>query len=137
MRRTTCRRSGRTSTGGSSTRDGIRLDTIERQKRLGVIPAETRLADRPNDIAAWDSLPVESRQLFARRAEVFAGFLEQTDHEIGRFVNALEDIGELDNTLFIYIAGDNATSAEGGLVGMYNEMTYLTGLPRRSRILFR
>ena len=62
---------------------------------------------------------------------MFAGFLEQTDHEIGRFVKALEDIGELDNTLFIYIAGDNGTSAEGGFVGMYNEMTYFNGVTEK------
>jgi arylsulfatase len=69
--------------------------------------------------------------LFARQAEVFAGFLEQTDHEIGRFVQAIDDIGELDNTLFIYIAGDNGTSAEGGFVGMYNEMTYFNGVAEK------
>ena len=62
---------------------------------------------------------------------MFAGFLEQTDHEIGRFAKALEDIGEMDNTLFIYIAGDNGTSAEGGFVGMYNEMTYFNGVAEK------
>ena len=71
------------------------------------------------------------RRLFARQAEVFSGFLEQTDAEIGRFVKALEDIGEMDNTLFIYIAGDNGTSAEGGFVGMYNEMTYFNGVTEK------
>jgi len=93
-----------------------------------VIPADTRLADRPKDIVDWDSLPAEHRRLFARQAEVFAGFLEHTDHQIGRLRQALEDIGELDNTLLIYIAGDNGTSAEGGFVGMYNEMTYFNGV---------
>jgi arylsulfatase A-like enzyme len=62
---------------------------------------------------------------------VFAGFLEHTDHEIGQFKKALEDIGALDNTLFIYIAGDNGTSAEGGFVGMYNEMTYFNGVAEK------
>ena len=62
---------------------------------------------------------------------MFAGFLEHTDNEIGRFVKAIEDIGELDNTLFIYIAGDNGTSAEGGFVGMYNEMTYFNGVTEK------
>jgi len=104
--------------------DLVRRETIERQKKMGIIPANTRLAQKPEDIKDWDTLPADHRRLFARQAEVFAGFLEQTDHEIGRFVQALEDIGEMDNTLFIYIAGDNGTSAEGGFVGMYNEMTY-------------
>ena len=111
--------------------DQVRKETLEREKKLGVIPANTRLGDRPKDIVAWDSLPAENRRLFARQAEVFAGFLEQTDHEVGRFVKALQDIGELDNTLFIYIAGDNGTSAEGGFVGMYNEMTYFNGVAEK------
>ena len=108
--------------------DQVRKETLERQKQLGVVPANTRLGDRPKDLKAWDALPAEQRRLFARQAEVFAGFLEHTDHEIGRFKQALEDIGVLDNTLFIYIAGDNGTSAEGGFVGMYNEMTYFNGV---------
>ena len=82
-------------------------------------------------MAAWDSLPADQRRLFARQAEVFAGFLEHTDAEIGRFRDALADINELDNTLFIYIAGDNGTSAEGGFVGMYNEMTYFNGVAEK------
>jgi arylsulfatase A-like enzyme len=108
--------------------DQVRAATLERQKKLGVIPAGTKLADRPKDIKAWDALPEDQRRLFARQAEVFSGFLEQTDSEIGRFEKALEDIGVMDNTLFIYIAGDNGTSAEGGFVGMYNEMTYFNGV---------
>ncbi len=111
--------------------DAVRAETIERQKKLGVIPPSTRLGDRPKDIKAWDSLPPEHRRLFARQAEVFSGFLEQTDHEIGRFVKAIEDIGEMDNTLFLYIAGDNGTSAEGGPVGMYNELTYFNGVAEK------
>ncbi|MBW1893302.1 MAG: arylsulfatase [Deltaproteobacteria bacterium] len=104
--------------------DKIRENTTARQIKMGVIPANTKLAPRPDDIKAWDSLPADHRRLFASQAEVFAGFMEQTDHEVGRLVEALKDIGELDNTLFIYIAGDNGTSAEGGFVGMFNEMTY-------------
>ena len=111
--------------------DQVRNETLERQKKLGVIPANTQLGERPKDLKAWDSLPAEHRRLFARQAEVFAGFLEHTDDEIGRFKKALEDIGELDNTLFIYIAGDNGTSAEGGFVGMYNEMTYFNGVAEK------
>lgn len=108
--------------------DQVRNETIERQKKLGVIPADTRLGDRPKDIKEWASLPAEHRRLFARQAEVFAGFVEHTDNQVGRLRDALEEIGELDNTLFIYIAGDNGTSAEGGFVGMYNEMTYFNGV---------
>jgi arylsulfatase A-like enzyme len=111
--------------------DQVRNETIERQKKLGVIPANTQLGDRPNDIKAWDTLPAEHRRLFARQAEVFAGFLEHTDDQIGRLRKALEDIGELDNTLFIYISGDNGSSAEGGFVGMYNEMTYFNGITEK------
>jgi arylsulfatase len=111
--------------------DQVRQETFERQKKLGVIPANTQLAPKPEDIKDWATLPAEQRRLFARQAEVFAGFLAQTDHEIGRFVKALEDIGEIDDTLFIYIAGDNGTSAEGGFVGMYNEMTYFNGVTEK------
>ncbi len=111
--------------------DQVRAETLEREKKLGVVPASTKLAPRPKDIKAWDELPADQRRLFARQAEVFSGFLEQTDSEIGRFEKALEDIGAMDNTIFIYIAGDNGTSAEGGFVGMYNEMTYFNGVTEK------
>ncbi len=104
--------------------DQVRQATVERQKKTGIIPANTKLAPKPEDIKDWQALPADHRKLFTRQAEVFAGFVGHTDHEVGRFVGALEDIGELDNTLFIYIAGDNGTSAEGGFVGLFNEMTY-------------
>jgi arylsulfatase A-like enzyme len=111
--------------------DQIRIETLARQKKLGVVPANTKLADRPEDLKAWKALPEDQRRLFARQAEVFAGFLEHTDDQIGRLKKALEDINEFDNTLFIYIAGDNGTSAEGGFVGMYNEMTYFNGVEEK------
>ncbi|HJR82758.1 MAG TPA: arylsulfatase [Sphingomicrobium sp.] len=111
--------------------DQVRRETMERQKKLGLIPASTKLGARPKDLKAWNTLPENQRRLFARQAEVFAGFLEQTDHEIGRLTKAIEDIGEMDNTLVIYIAGDNGTSAEGGFVGMYNEMTYFNGVAEK------
>jgi arylsulfatase len=111
--------------------DEIRKESLERQKRLGLVAADTLLAPRPKDIVAWDSLTGDQRRLFARQAEVFAGFLEHTDHQIGRLKQSLEDIGELDNTLFFYIAGDNGTSAEGGMVGMYNEMTYFNAVAEK------
>jgi len=108
--------------------DEVRAKTIARQKKMGVIPADTQLGPKPEEIKDWADLSADERRLFGRQAEVFAGFLEQTDHEVGRVVAAIEDIGEMDNTLFIYIAGDNGTSAEGGFVGMYNEMTYFNGV---------
>lgn len=111
--------------------DQQRIETLARQIDLGVVPKGTQLPERPEDLKAWDALSVDEKRLFARQAEVFAGFLEQTDHEIGRFKQALDDIGEMENTLFIYIAGDNGTSAEGGFVGMYNEMTYFNGVTEK------
>ena len=108
--------------------DEVRRNTVEQQLKGGIIPAGTELAPKPKDIVDWDSLPEDNRRLFARQAEVFAGFMEQTDYEVGRLVDSLSEIGELDNTLFIYIAGDNGTSAEGGFVGMFNEMTYFNGV---------
>ena len=111
--------------------DQVRTETLARQKGLGVVPADTRLGERPKDITSWDSLPEAHRRLFARQAEVYAGFAEHTDHHVGLLVEALEDIGEMDNTLFIYIFGDNGTSAEGGMVGMYNEMTYFNGVAEK------
>jgi len=111
--------------------DDVREKTIARQKKMGVIPASTKLGPKPEDIKDWDALSADEQRLFARQAEVFAGFLEQTDHEIGRLIDAIEDIGEMDNTLIFYIAGDNGTSAEGGFVGMYNEMTYFNNVTEK------
>jgi arylsulfatase len=111
--------------------DEVRAETIARQKRMGVIPADTELGPKPEEIKDWADLSADERRLFSRQAEVFAGFLEQTDHEVGRLVDAIEAIGEMDNTLFIYIAGDNGTSAEGGFVGMYNEMTYFNNVTEK------
>jgi arylsulfatase len=111
--------------------DEVRAETIARQKKMGVIPADTELGPKPEEIKDWSALSADERRLFSRQAEVFAGFLEQTDHEVGRVVAAIEEIGEMDNTLFIYIAGDNGTSAEGGFVGMYNEMTYFNNVTEK------
>jgi len=111
--------------------DAVREETVKKQKEMGVIPPNTKLAPKPKDIKDWDKLTENERKLFARQAEVFAGFMEMTDFEVGRFIDALAEIGELDNTLFIYIAGDNGTSAEGGMVGMYNEMTYFNAVEEK------
>ena len=111
--------------------DDVREKTMARQKEKGLVPANTKLPPKPEDIKDWDALTADEKRLFTRQAEVFAGFLEQTDHEIGRLITAIKDIGELDNTLIFYIAGDNGTSAEGGFVGMYNEMTYFNNVKEK------
>jgi len=109
--------------------DKLREETLARQIRLGVVPKGTRLAPKPEAIKDWDKLTPDEKKLFARQMEVFAGFGEYTDTEIGRLVDAVRDIGQLDNTLVFYIVGDNGASAEGGMNGLYNEMTYFNGIP--------
>lgn len=108
--------------------DKLREETFARQKKLGVIPATTKLTPRPKEIPAWDSMSADQKRLFERQMETFAGFAEHTDHEVGRLVAQLEAINELDNTLFFYIVGDNGSSAEGGPEGTYNEMMALNGI---------
>jgi arylsulfatase len=108
--------------------DRLRAETLGRQKKLGVVPQNTVLAPKPADIKDWDSLSQDEKRLFERQMEVFAGFAEHTDHEVGRLVAALEARGELDNTLFFYIVGDNGSSAEGGMIGMFNENTYFNAV---------
>ena len=116
--------------------DVIRERIFEQQKKLGVIPADTKLAAKPDDIKDWKDLSDNERKLFARQAEVFAAFLDMADEETGRVIKAIEDMGELDNTLIFYIAGDNGTSAEGGMNGLYNEYTYFNGIEKGSDIDF-
>ncbi|NEO81078.1 arylsulfatase [Moorena sp. SIO4G3] len=108
--------------------DKYRKKTIKRQKELGVIPPDAQLTPRPESLPKWDSLKGKKKRLYARMMEVFAAFTAQTDHEVGRVIDAIEDLGELDNTLIIYIAGDNGSSAEGGLQGVTNELTFFNGL---------
>ena len=108
--------------------DKLREETFARQKALGVIPQDAKLTERPNEIPAWDTQTPEQKKLFARQMEVFAGFAEHTDDQVGRLVTALEEMGELDNTIFLYVVGDNGCSAEGGPEGTYNEMMALNGI---------
>jgi arylsulfatase len=108
--------------------DKVREETLARQIALGVVPAGTKLAPKPAAIPDWASLSADEKRLFARQAEVFAAFLDYTDHEVGRMLAAVEETGQLDNTLVFYIAGDNGTSAEGGRNGMFNEYTYFNGV---------
>jgi len=108
--------------------DQLRQVVFERQKRLGVVPADARLTPRPDAIKAWDSLDPERKRVFARMMEVYAGALAHCDHQIDRFLDALEQTGRMDNTLVIYIMGDNGASGEGGAQGMLNEMTLFNGV---------
>jgi arylsulfatase A-like enzyme len=108
--------------------DKLRAETLERQKKLGVVPANTKLSARPAEIPAWDDMSANQKRLFERQMETFAGFASHTDHEVGRLVAQLEAMGELDNTLFFYIVGDNGASAEGGPEGSYNELMALNGI---------
>ncbi len=109
--------------------DVLREKTLKQQKKLGVVPKDAELTKRHDEIPSWDDMPDELKPVLARQMEIYAGFLEQTDHEIGRVVDAIDDLGFLDNTLIYYIIGDNGASAEGTLNGCFNEMTTLNGMP--------
>ena len=114
----------------------LREQIFANQKRLGVIPADTQLTPWPDGQVAyggaklprWDSLSLLQKKLYAREAEVFAAYAAYTDYEIGRVIQEVQDEGKLDNTLIIYISGDNGTSAEGTLEGTYNQMTAYNGI---------
>jgi arylsulfatase A-like enzyme len=114
--------------------DVIRERIYQNQLAQGYIPAGTQLADKPADIKDWADLTDKERKLFARQAEVFAGYLDMADTEIGRLVDAIAAEGDLDNTLIYYIMGDNGTSAEGLFTGLYNEMTYFNEEPQGSDV---
>jgi arylsulfatase A-like enzyme len=113
--------------------DKLREESFERQKKLGVIPANAELTPRPDGLPAWDSLTAEQRKLFAHEAEVYAGFAEQTDYEVGRLLAALKEEGKSDNTLVLEIFGDNGGSAEGGLEGtdLYTSAGVAAGINER------
>ncbi|MGH9868780.1 MAG: arylsulfatase [Candidatus Polarisedimenticolia bacterium] len=106
----------------------LREQIFANQKKLGVIPQNTKLTPWPDDLPKWDTLTAEQKKLYARQAENFAGYAAYTDHEIGRVIQAVEDLGKLDNTLIIYISGDNGTSPEGTLDGTFNQMTAYNGI---------
>ena len=107
----------------------VRKTIFENQKRLGVIPKDTVLPPWPeNVLPSWDKLSDEEKKLYLRQVNIFAAYSAYTDHEIGRVIQAVEDIGELDNTLIIYINGDNGTSAEGGPTGTPNEVAFFNGI---------
>src|SRR5271166_4919897 len=110
---------GKFDIGWNALRDVI----FANQKRLGVIPEGTELTEWPDSLAKWETLSADEKRLFARQAEVFAAYVAYTDHEIGRVIQEVEDLGKLDNTLIIYICGDNGTSPEGSTVGTPNVYT--------------
>jgi arylsulfatase A-like enzyme len=108
--------------------NAMREQIFANQKRLGVIPASAKLTPWPDELPQWESLSVLQKKLYARQAEVYAAYTAYTDHEIGRVIQAVEDMGKLDNTLIIYICGDNGTSPEGTLSGTFNQMTAYNGI---------
>jgi arylsulfatase len=114
--------------------DALREQTFAKQKQMGVIPTNADLTARPKEIPSWDSQTPAQKKIEARQMEVFAGFGEHTDEQVGRLVSALSEMGVMDNTLFIYIVGDNGASAEGGPEGAYNEMMALNGIINTAEI---
>lgn len=109
--------------------DAVRQETLDRQIALGLVPEGTNLTPRPSEIEAWSDLDADAQRLFSRHQEVFAGFVAQTDHEIGRLIDAVNALPDADNTLIILIAGDNGPSAEGTVTGTMNNTMTLNGLP--------
>ncbi|MFZ3354558.1 MAG: arylsulfatase [Xanthobacteraceae bacterium] len=110
--------------------DKLRDATFARQKELGVIPQNCQLTERHPEIPAWNTISAAMKPVLARQMEVYAGFLEHTDHHIGRMIDALKDLEILDDTLIFVIIGDNGASAEGSLQGCFNELAPLTGFPQ-------
>jgi arylsulfatase A-like enzyme len=107
--------------------DALRERTFAKQKELGVIPEDAELTPRHKEIPAWDEMPDDLKPVLRRQMEIYAGFLEFTDHHVGRLLDAVEDLGILENTIVYYIIGDNGASAEGTLNGTYNEMINFNG----------
>jgi len=116
--------------------DKLREETFARQKELGVIPEDAELTARPSEIAAWDETPDELKPVLARQMEVYAGFMEHTDHHVGRVIDALADLELLDDTLVYVMVGDNGASAEGTPNGTFNEMLVLNGAAQLETVEF-
>jgi arylsulfatase A-like enzyme len=108
--------------------DALREQTFARQQELGVVPADAELTARHEEIPAWDDMPAELKPVLERQMEVYAGFMEHTDHHVGRLLDAIDNLGVLENTLVFYIIGDNGASAEGTLNGSFNEMANFNGM---------
>ncbi len=109
--------------------DALREETFARQKELGVIPPDAVLTARDDAFPAWADVPDHLKALYARQMEVYAGYSENADHNIGRVIDAIEELGELDNTLIIWVWGDNGASMEGTVTGSFNELTMQNGIP--------
>jgi arylsulfatase A-like enzyme len=116
----------------------LRETIFDNQKRHGIMPENAKLTAWPKELPEWDTLSFEEKKLFIRQADVFAAYLAYADHEIGRVIQAVEDLGQLDNTLIIYISGDNGASAEGMLNGTPNEFTTFNGIavPVKDQLLW-
>ena len=108
--------------------DTYREMTLARQKKLGVVPQDAVLTKRPDSLPAWDSIPAEHKKLFSRMMEIFAAYGAHVDYEIGRVIDAVHQLPDADNTMIIYIVGDNGSSAEGGMAGSINEMAIFNGV---------
>ena len=109
--------------------EDLQKTIFENQKKLGVIPADAELAPWPKDVLKpWDELDVETKKLFIKQVEIFAAYSAYSDHEVGRIIDTIEEMGKLDDTLIIYINGDNGTSAEGGPLGTPNEVAFFNGV---------
>ncbi|WP_042883058.1 arylsulfatase [Cupriavidus necator] len=111
--------------------DDMRLEILARQKSLGIVPQDTKLTPRPDELPAWESLSTDQKRVAARLMEVYAGYLAHTDAQIGRLVQSLKESSQFGNTLFIYVMGDNGASLEGGIHGADNYMGHLQGMPEK------
>ena len=109
--------------------DELRTEIFERQKEVGVVPADAELTPRDDAFPAWDDVPEKLKAYYARQMEVYAGFSENADHNVGRVIDAVEELGELDNTMVVWIWGDNGASMEGTVTGSFNELTMQNGIP--------
>ena len=109
--------------------DKLREETFARQKELGVIPADAELTARNEAFPAWDDVPEKLKAFYVRQMEVYAGYSENADFNVGRVIDAIEELGELDNTLILWIWGDNGASMEGTITGSFNELTMQNGIP--------
>jgi arylsulfatase len=109
--------------------DKLREETFARQKDLGVIPSDTELTERDEAFPAWDDVPEKLKAYYARQMEVYAGYSENADHNVGRVIDTIDELGELDNTLIFWIWGDNGASMEGTITGSFNELTMQNGIP--------
>ena len=117
--------------------DKYREETFERQRKLGVIPRDTKLTPRPPEVPAWDSLTADQKSVAERLMETFAAYTAQTDYEVGRVLDALDEVGQTENTLVFWEIGDNGASLEGGLHGSFNEMVGLSGLTENPAIILQ